>query len=127
MKITVFVPQHPKTDRWKLTEGQSRKSFFSLGLLYRYLEHKINDTLASRQGVVIHLIVNYDSLHHSRSELSRTKKKNDRISENKCEWFNDITSSDKKELLYALTCFLEDYLSLSSASEKYQTYAPVTA
>ena len=92
--IKIIVPENPKNDKWKVG-GKHRAN---VNTTFSYVERQIIALLKAGKGEKIHLIVNYDLTHGLRLK-------------NPPEWWNDTISASKKELLYRLASFLEDYLS----------------
>lgn len=107
--IKIIVPKNPKTDKWKISIGRSTFQKSSAAAAYRFSEGKVNVFLGARIKQKIHIIVVYDLTRGLRLKTPP-------------EWFNDITAGTKQELLYALACFLEDYLSPDKFQELNKKY-----
>lgn len=104
MKIKIVVPKDG--EKWKINIDKSHKRFINPGRLISRVESFLASHFEAKQTRPIRLIVDYDELH----QASKRKAKNDRVIETGCEWFNDVKSNDGKALIYALKCFLEDYV-----------------
>lgn len=120
MKIKIIIPKHPKKDKWGVIINKGRpKLISSATYVFVYLERKVSSSLRTKVGGKIYILVDYDQLH---TLGTKNLKYDDRAGETGCEWFNDIESNSKDELMYAVTCFLEDYLTMNSQKVKYKQY-----
>ncbi len=107
MKIKIIVPK--KNKKWFISIGMSRYSKSLATSVYRFMEGKISGFLRLSGKEKLTIVVDYDQSHGLATK-------------NPPEWFNDISSNNKDELLYALAVFLEDYLSKDYLKEKLKMY-----
>lgn len=109
MKIKIIIPKHPKKDKWTISIKNSQYKRANVTSVYRFVEGKVNVFLRSRERKKVMIVVDYDQLHGLPTGHDP-------------EWFNDITSDSRDELLYTLTCFLEDHLTMEYAKVRYEQY-----
>lgn len=101
-RILIKVPQKP-THWWRISSnggGSTKRA--SAELVYRYVERKILKLLASAEGdkTVVSLKVDYG-----------------------CGSYNEtIDSNNWRYLLYAVACFLEEYLNHSGLKRAHKKY-----
>ncbi len=103
-KIKIIIPD--KNDPFKIQVGSSSVKRKNIMSAYGYVERKVSKLLASGHKTKIDVIVDYATLHQK----------------DKTEWINEGTYDNTNEAMYALTCFLEDYISFDYARDKYRKY-----
>lgn len=107
MRIKIKIPE--KNKKWQvtfLTNGKySAASRTTAANLYAYLEMRFLRFSKAKLPPRTHLVVDY-GIEHPREP----------------NWRNEIHIREVRELLYALACFLEDYLTITYQKSKYKEY-----
>ena len=102
-KITVKITVPKKGEMWKVAFNGGSMIRPDASSAFGHIERRLSKATKSTK---ISLIVDYGALHPNDSS----------------EWINDGVYSSKNDALYALACFLENFLLLSYQREKYKKY-----
>lgn len=101
--VSIYVVVPKKGEDWKVTIGGGQLKRPDAINVFNYVERRL---LASQLKTKINVTVDYNALHPLDHE----------------GWVNEGTYGTKKEALYSLACFLEDYISADTLRRKLEQY-----